>query len=100
MDFLEELVADATVRNPEFPELFAAAKRRRARLRALSRKRVALGISQEGVAAKMGTSLSVVARLESGEADLRLSTLERYAEAIGARFEWSVRATGVSPAGT
>lgn len=38
----------------------------------------------------MGTSQSAVARIESGEADVKLSTLERYAEAIGARFAWNV----------
>jgi transcriptional regulator with XRE-family HTH domain len=36
----------------------------------------------------MGTSQSAVARLESGESDLRLSTLERYAAAVGQRLDW------------
>jgi predicted transcriptional regulator len=31
----------------------------------------------------MGTSQSVVARLESGALDMRLSTLQRYAAALG-----------------
>ena len=31
----------------------------------------------------MGTSQSAVARVESGELDVRLSTLERYAAAVG-----------------
>jgi transcriptional regulator with XRE-family HTH domain len=55
---------------------------------ALVAKRVELGLSQTEVAARMGTSQSAVARLESGEADLRLSTLERYAAAIGQRLDW------------
>ena len=42
-----------------------------------------LGLSQTQVAARMGTSQSAVARLESGDADVRLSTLERYAAALG-----------------
>ena len=50
--------------------------------------RVDLGLSQTEVAARMGTSQSAVARLESGEADVRLSTLERYAAALGQRLDW------------
>jgi predicted transcriptional regulator len=38
----------------------------------------------------MGTSQSAVARLESGDADLRLSTLERYAAALGQRLDWKL----------
>lgn len=90
-DFLDEMVAEATAHNPDFPRLYEEAKRRRARLRALAEKRCSRGISQTAVAAKMGTSQSAVARIEAGEADVKLSTLERYADAIGARFEWSVR---------
>ena len=40
-------------------------------------------MSQTAVAAQMGTSQSVVARLESGALDMRLSTLQRYAAALG-----------------
>jgi transcriptional regulator with XRE-family HTH domain len=36
----------------------------------------------------MGTSQSAVARLESGDADVRLSTLERYAAALGQALDW------------
>ena len=42
-----------------------------------------LGLSQAEVAAQMGTSQSAVARLEAGEADMRLSTVQRYAAAVG-----------------
>ncbi|WP_235593855.1 helix-turn-helix domain-containing protein [Rhodococcus ruber] len=41
------------------------------------------GLSQTLVAARMGTSQSAVARLERGDLDPRLSTLERYAQAVG-----------------
>lgn len=44
------------------------------------------GLRQKDVAARMGISQSAVARIESGERDLHLSTLRRYALAIGARI--------------
>jgi transcriptional regulator with XRE-family HTH domain len=47
-----------------------------------------LGLSQTEVAARMGTSQPAVARLESGESDARLSTIERYAAALGVGLQW------------
>src|SRR6516225_5351193 len=41
-------------------------------------------------AARMGTSQSAVARLESGTADVRASTLERYAAAVGGQITWKL----------
>ena len=54
----------------------------------LTAERQAARLSQTEVAARMGTSQSAVARLESGEADARASTLERYAAAIGRQITW------------
>jgi predicted transcriptional regulator len=42
------------------------------------------------VAARMGTSQSAVARFESGDLDVRLSTVERYASALGGKLEWRI----------
>lgn len=57
-------------------------------VRGLAAQRQAAGLSQTEVAARMGTSQSAVARLESGAADVRASTLERYAAAIGTEITW------------
>jgi DNA-binding XRE family transcriptional regulator len=56
----------------------------------LTAQRQSAGLSQTEVAARMGTSQSAVARLEAGEADLRVSTLERYAAAIGSQIRWQI----------
>jgi transcriptional regulator with XRE-family HTH domain len=73
-----------------FPGFREMAQRRRSLAAALSAKRVELGLSQTEVAARMKTSQSAVARLESSKADLRLSTLERYAAALGQRLDWKL----------
>ena len=64
-----------------------AAERRRL-VGELAEQRKSARLSQTEVAARMGTSQSAVARLESGDADVRASTLERYAAAIGSQITW------------
>ncbi|MFB8003206.1 helix-turn-helix domain-containing protein [Nocardia sp. NPDC056000] len=52
----------------------------------LAARRRAAGLSQTEVAARMGTSQSAVARLETENVDVRTSTLHRYAAAVGSRI--------------
>ena len=59
-------------------------------VRELAGQRQAAGLSQTEIAARMGTSQSAVARLESGTADVRASTLERYAAAVGGQITWKL----------
>jgi transcriptional regulator with XRE-family HTH domain len=68
---------------PRLPGVRQAAERRHRVVRRLADARQERGLSQTIVAARMGTSQSVVARLESGTLDMRLSTLDRYAAALG-----------------
>ena len=63
-------------------------------LRELAEQRQAAGLSQTEIAARMGTSQSAVARLESGAADVRASTLERYAAAVGGQITWKLSRPG------
>ncbi len=74
-------------RNPDYPRILAAAERTRALVRALALARERAGLTQADVARRMGTTQPAVARLERGEADPRLSTVERYAEVVGWRVE-------------
>jgi DNA-binding XRE family transcriptional regulator len=62
--------------------------RRRRLVGELADQRRSAGLSQTEVAARMGTSQSAVARLEAGDVDVRASTLERYAAAIGSQITW------------
>ena len=65
-------------------------ERRRSVSGQLTTLRRELGLSQAEVAARMGTSQSAVARFEAGDLDVRLSTLDRYSTALGARLEWKI----------
>jgi predicted transcriptional regulator len=80
-------------RRSAFPGFDEVADRRRALTDELIAQRLELGLSQTEVAARMHTSQSAVARLESGDADVRLSTLERYAAALGQELSLSLKAT-------
>ncbi|MGB9112846.1 MAG: helix-turn-helix domain-containing protein [Acidimicrobiales bacterium] len=75
-------MADAPRRRrlPGFKEM---AERQRELGAEFALRRQGLGLSQTEVAARMGTSQSAVARLEAGALDVRLSTLARYAQALG-----------------
>src|ERR1700729_2616982 len=83
-------------RLPGFREmaLRRMAGERRRLVTELTGQRQAAGVSQTEIAARMGTSQSAVARLEAGEADVRASTLERYAAAIGSQISWRLQDPG------
>jgi transcriptional regulator with XRE-family HTH domain len=73
---------------PVFPGFREVAERRQRLVAELVARRRALGLSQTEVAARMGTSQSAVARLEASSGDVRLSTFERYAAAVGHTLDW------------
>jgi predicted transcriptional regulator len=79
---------------PKLPGFAEMAARRRALAQELVERRISLGVSQTEVAARMGTSQSAVARLETGQVDVRLSTLERYAAAVDDVLGWHLRGEG------
>src|SRR5687768_7375109 len=90
-DFLDELIDEGRQRDPRFPEMVDAAYERRQFLRDLAAKRERAGLTQEEVATRMRTSQSAVARIERGEIDAKLSTVDRYAAAIGHKLELRVK---------
>jgi ribosome-binding protein aMBF1 (putative translation factor) len=75
-------------------QLARMAEERGRLVRELAEQRQAVGLSQTEVAARMGTSQSAVARLESGIGDVRASTLERYAAAVGGQITWKLDRPG------
>lgn len=55
--------------------------------RTLIKARAKAGMTQAQVARRMGTTQSVVARIESGQNAPNLKTLQKYAQAVGRRIE-------------
>jgi predicted transcriptional regulator len=84
-------------RRSNFPGLQGRSGRRRELIDELVRARRESELSQTEIASRMGTSQSAVARLESGQLDARLSTVERYAAALGRTVDWQVRPSEDSP---
>ncbi len=61
--------------------------------KALRAERERQGLTQKAVAVKMGRSYSLVQHIENHTRDTRLSTIERYAEALGVQLAVSVSRT-------
>jgi transcriptional regulator with XRE-family HTH domain len=84
---------DALLSSPEFVQHRTDARRRIEVIKRLVKVRRSTNRSQSDVAATMGTTQSAVSDLEGGLTDPRLSTLQRYARAVGAEVDVSVRST-------
>jgi len=55
--------------------------------RELIQARTKIGLTQEEVARRMGTTQSAVARMESGKPQPSLKSLKRYAQATGSKIK-------------
>lgn len=56
----------------------------------LKQARKEAGLTQEQVAQELNTTKSVISRMENHATDIRLSTLEKFAKAIGRRINVSL----------
>jgi DNA-binding XRE family transcriptional regulator len=86
-DFLEEIIEESSRDEPRFREMVEGMTEARQFLRQLAKAREALGLTQAEVARRMATSQPAVARMEAGEIDAKLSTVDRYAAALGKKVE-------------
>ena len=83
--FLEEQLQD-----PEFQGHFEDAQTRHELLDDLLAARAGARLTQAQVATRMGTTQSAVSQIEAGGSDPRVSTLQRYARAVGAYVSMQV----------
>jgi DNA-binding XRE family transcriptional regulator len=89
-DDLDRYIAERARTNRVLPARVAARTNRRILQRLLAERRVLLQLTQTEAAVLMHTSQSAIARLESGEHDVRVSTLERYAAVLGCSITMSL----------
>lgn len=75
------------IKNPEFQKEYEKLKPEFEMAREFIRARISANMTQAEVANKMQTTQSAIARLESGKAIPTLKTIERYAKAVGMRFQ-------------
>ena len=83
--------------NPEFRAAYDALEDEFALASALIKARAEADMTQAQVAAAMGTTQAVVARLESGRVRPSTRTLERYARATHTRLRISFEPTHEAP---
>lgn len=87
MSDVERYIERRKERDPEFAEAFEPGYSD-FRIGVLLRQaREAAGLTQEQVARQLGTQKSAISRIENHAEDVRLSTLQAYARAVGAKLE-------------
>jgi helix-turn-helix protein len=86
-DDLDALLGELSQDDPGIHSRVAAALERRELARELAARRRAAGLTQIQIAQRMKTSQGQVVRFEAG-ADCRLSTVARYAAALGQKVSW------------
>ena len=86
MDDLEKYIAKRKTRNPEFAKSFEVGYSNFRIGFLLRQAREELGMTQDEVAKKLRTKKSAISRIENHAEDIRLSTLNRYAEALGRKL--------------
>lgn len=84
---LQDYVREREAKEPEFRAAREALRPQYEFRRALIRARLAAGLTQAELAARLATTQSAVARLESGTVTPTVETLCRLADVLGIRFE-------------
>ncbi len=88
-------IDERTVRDARFRAQHAAALSRRGMMRRMADARLAADRTQTEIGAMVGTSQAQIARIEKGDADCWISSVERYAAALGFEVRYQlVPATG------
>lgn len=77
--------------NPEFVEGFERGRQAFMLGAMLLAAREQAGLTQAEVARRLGTHKSAISRMENHAEDIRLSTLQRYAEAVGCFLDLRLR---------
>jgi ribosome-binding protein aMBF1 (putative translation factor) len=83
---IDDLIAEHGEENPKFKKEDERERPRRELASLMMIRRAELNISQQELADRMGTSVSVISRLERSRQDLSLATLQRLATALDTKL--------------
>jgi HTH-type transcriptional regulator / antitoxin HipB len=86
MSDLQQYIKKRKARDPEFAKGYDAGYEQFKIGVMLKQARLEAGITQEELAARLQTKKTAISRIENHAEDIKLSTLERFAEAIGKRL--------------
>lgn len=87
MSDVKKYIQNRTERDPEFAENYEVGYADFKIGVILRQAREAAGLTQDEVARKLKTKKSAISRIENHADDVRLSTIRRYAEAVGAHLQ-------------
>ncbi len=87
MSDVERYISKRKKEQPEFRKNFESGYRAFEFSVMLRQARERAGLTQETIARKLRTKKSAISRIENHAEDIRLSTLEKYARALGMRLK-------------
>ena len=87
MSDVERYIEKRKKRNPKFAENFESGYDAFEFSVMLRQAREDAGITQEAIAKKLRTKKSAISRIENNAEDIRLSTLNKYAKALGKKLK-------------
>jgi HTH-type transcriptional regulator/antitoxin HipB len=90
MDDLERYIAKRKKSSPEFAKDFEAGYNEFKVGLLLKQARLEAGLTQEEIARKLHTKKSAISRIENHAEDIKLSTLIRFAQAVGKEISLQV----------
>ena len=91
MSDVEKYIKRRKKTDPEFAEDFDAGYEAFKIGAILRQARKESGLTQEQIAQKLNTKKSAISRIENHAEDIRLSTLEKFAEALGKKMDVAIR---------
>jgi len=86
MSDLQKYINDRKMKDAAFAEGFDVGYEQFKIGAMLKQARIEAGITQEELAARLNTKKTAVSRIENHADDIKLSTLQKFAEAIGKRL--------------
>ena len=87
---LNDYITNRKKTDPEFAEGFDEGYKQFRIGVLLKELREEAGLTQQQLAEKLNTKKSAISRIESHAEDIRLNTLQRYANALGKKLEISI----------